>query len=508
MLRVILSLQPLYHGILWKNNKMIDKDIYIRGHYTNKDVCDLIKHLESNLNLKQWNYQTVQLWTVVRNSLASTIANSRIKSNSSSFVMPINKPLYSKHIFSKTFHAVREAWVGIIQILKVALLNFFKNSTVLLVGDGVSKSLVSSKWADKFLDPLRWHYETKNIHTVFLDVNEFPKKPLYSKVFNIDKIEKTAYFFARLYLFLRNINIMDSTEILSLKNNLEKNKIDTGDYTLKNFAIIYYKIIILSFFLRIVLNVLKVKKIYIVAYYNLYGYAFCHAANILNIKVIDIQHGIIENHPAYQFFGDCYSKNNCLPNLFWVWDRRSHELFKKNNISSFLKYHKSFPGGIPWKLWQNKIYQLEQSNQKYFFDSSKIHILVTMQPEIYERKLWQKLIPVIKKNNQYYWWIRKHPAFFDACYQLDELDNVDYKHVNFFEAYRLPIYTLFEHSVLHITTDSSSALDAEIFNVPTIFLSHLCYEFFPHIMAEKKGIYLESIKDIEIYIASLTKTSI
>ncbi|MDP3641510.1 MAG: hypothetical protein Q8R43_03670, partial [Alphaproteobacteria bacterium] len=62
---------------------------------------------------------------------------------------------------------------------------------------------------------------------------------------------------------------------------------------------------------------------------------------------------------------------------------------------------------------------------------------------------------------------------------------------------------LFAHCDLHITTDSSSALDAEKFNVTTLFLSDLCYQFFPHLIEQKKGVYFEHVVDIENYIVSL-----
>ncbi|MFM8454723.1 MAG: hypothetical protein ACKOAD_07205, partial [Gammaproteobacteria bacterium] len=209
--------------------------------------------------------------------------------------------------------------------------------------------------------------------------------------------------------------------------------------------------------------------------------------------------------PAYQFFGEFHSKNSFVPDLFWVWDHNSHHAFKTNNDPSFLRYHKSFLGGMPWKLWQDAIPHKEKLSQKSFFDSSKIHILITMQPEVYGRNLWEKIIPIIKKNDKCYWWIRKHPCFYQYCNQLDDLNNCSYEHINFLDAYRLPIYTLLEHCDLHITTDSSSAIDADEFKVPTLFLSNLCYQLFPYLMAEKKCVYFESVTDIENYITSLTE---
>ena len=503
MLLVILILLHLYRGTLLKTDKMLDKEKYIKGYYVNKDVCDLIQFLESNLNLQEWNCQSVNMWTIVRNDLASTILKSRTKRSVSSLPILINTLPRKEYIVFKFFGIAKDILLGIWQILTVILCNILKDSTVLLVGDGRSKSLVSDKWADKFLDPLRFYYDKKNVHTVFLDVNKFQNKPLYSKVFNIDKIEKTSYFFARLYFFLNKKNVINSAEILLFKKNLEKFELDTNDYTAENLTLNYYKILILHFFFKIILIIFKVKKIYIVAYYNIYGYALCFAANKLNIKVIDIQHGILENHPAYQFFGDVESKNNLLPSLFWVWDRHSHQIFRKNNAPGFLRYHKSFPGGISWALWSKQISLQENLYCKNLFDSNKMHILVTMQPEVYGRDLWAKLLPIIKKYNKYHWWVRKHPAFYNDCNQLDELDNSHYAHVNFLDAYRVPIYTLFAHCDLHITTDSSSALDAEKFNVTTLFLSDLCYQFFPHLIEQKKGVYFEHVVDIENYIVSL-----
>ena len=480
---------------------MLDKEKFIKGYYTNKDVCDLIKLIESNLKLHKWYCSSINLWTVVRNSLVTLILTSR-----GSISMPTQESYFQKTILLKTLCIAKDAFIGLIQINIIILANLFKKASVLLVGDGISKSFVSDKWVDKFLDPLRYYYDLKNINTLFLDVNKSPHKPLYSKVFNIDKIEKMSYFFSRLYLIFQNKQILDSVERTTLKYYLDQFGIDSSDWTVKNITIKYYQIVILSFFFKIILKSIKVKKIYIVAYYNLYGYALCRAAAQLNIKSIDIQHGILENHPAYQFFGDINFKNSLLPDLFWVWDRHAHRAFIKNNTTSFLKYHRSFPGGLPWNLWKNEEkFRIDRMDVEPFFDSSKVNILVSMQPEFFGRNLWENLIPIIEKNTNCFWWIRKHPAFSNDCYQLNNIDCADYSNVNFIDAYRLPIYTLLDHCDLHITTDSSSALDADKLNVPTIFLSDMCYEYFTHLMVDKKAVYCDSVESIESYISTIIK---
>lgn len=488
---------------------MYDSKNLIKSNYTNRDVNNFIKILESKLDLKKWYLKEINVWTFFRNSIASSLAQSRQRNCKTLDFDSSNSTQKSQCLpkILKIIFLIAQATLGLCQYFKLFFLNLYKfqRIPILLVSDGISKSYLNNVWIDKFLDPLRSYYHNQKQHSILVDVNKFPQKKRHSTTFNIHYLERTSYLFARVASFFWKKNTANDEQFAILQEELKNYQIQISDYSKEVAVIKYYQVIFLASFIKCVIKFFGISKIYIVAYYNVQGYAVSLAANQANIKCIDIQHGVTEGHPAYECWSEVSSKNLLLPNLFWLWSKSSYLSFKQHNPSTFLQFHKPFFKELPWKLWDQALTHFKDSS--FLLESGKVHILITMQPEVFGRNLWKNLTSIIKKNTHYCWWIRRHPAFFDQCTYLDELNQPDYAHVNFKDAFKFPIYSFLNRCTLHITTDSSSALDAEAFNVPTLFLSNLCYDFFPSLMIERKGIYFESYEDIEKYIDSLVPKS-
>ncbi len=479
---------------------------FIKSDYTNNDLSALIRDLESKLNLDAWCINEINLWTIVRNSLKSCITESRKNFNvQKSEQKTINKKI-SSYVINFLLMLIN-SFMGVIQFINIFFYNIhrFHKFPILLLGDGVSKSCVNGYWADKFLDPIRERFMVKNKLSLFLDINSFKKKNLYSNIFNINYFFHSSYLFSRIINLLPVKKIIDLNQSVVLDNELNKHNIKSTDFSLKNLSTQYYQIVFLSFFAKLIMRFFGVSRVYIVSYYNIFGYSFCCAAHALGIKVVEIQHGIQEGHPAYQFWPKLIKQNVLLPHFFWLWDKDSYNSFIRNNNPLFLSHHKAFVGGLPWSLRSKTFKSLEKINHS-LFDSKLVHVLITMQPDEHEKNLWLKVIPLIKKYNNFRWWIRRHPAFSEECYELNEFDNPQFQYINFSDAFNIPIYTLLEHCKINITTYSSSAIDAELYSATTLFLSDLCYDFFPNIIKKKKGFYCETSEDLELKIKQIIKT--
>ncbi|MFM8454163.1 MAG: hypothetical protein ACKOAD_04220, partial [Gammaproteobacteria bacterium] len=270
-----------------KNNK------FITGLYTNKDIGDLIKILENKLDVKTWSVNQLNLWIYIRNCLHDIICESRkeyqqniVKSDMESCSPKKN----SLVIFAKKTCTILNGFIiGIYQLIDIFVKNMLniRSIPVLLVGDGVSRSFIQNKSCDKFLDPLRYYYQSRSISTIMIDVNKPTDTNLYTKSYPLNFLERTSYLLARVYCLFFKKPVLNENNIQIIRNFLSDFSLNNDLILSKNLCILYFNMLILSLFFQAIMLFFKIKKVYIVAYYNIYGYALCHAANKLSIKVVD-----------------------------------------------------------------------------------------------------------------------------------------------------------------------------------------------------------------------------
>lgn len=198
------------------------------------------------------------------------------------------------------------------------------------------------------------------------------------------------------------------------------------------------------------------KRVFVVCYYDAKGLAMVKAANELNIPIIDLQHGVQgDRHLAYAKWPQSFVESKFLPSHFYVWNNHSFETIEKWKQDS----SKILVGGNQWVL--DRVRKV-----------SNDIVLVSLQPV-------ENFIPkvILSEIRQYHgkekWYLRLHPS---QMHQLDYVERVmkDWgvsEKVNVRDASTLPLTSLLEHSILHITFYSSVAIEASYYNVPTYFLS-------------------------------------
>src|SRR5690606_13309608 len=163
-------------------------------------------------------------------------------------------------------------------------------------------------------------------------------------------------------------------------------------------------------FFKNVLNSIKPKQVAVLCYYSENLYALIAAANNLEIKTVEMQHGPqTDIHLSYGSWS-CIPEEGymVMPRIFWNWDNYSQEVLQKwinkNNLYS------SVLVGNPWvDYWK------QMKNTYKFHD----FILYSLQPNpiTLDQLFTPEIINCIKKT-KWKWFIRLHPR------QMDEIDKI------------------------------------------------------------------------------------
>jgi hypothetical protein len=206
------------------------------------------------------------------------------------------------------------------------------------------------------------------------------------------------------------------------------------------------------------------------------------ASNIINKKLFYLQHGVIcEDH---MYFGK--KKLNLaqkleLPFGFISWNENSSENFK--NLCA------TYAIG---NLWLQRFLSIESDefieslkNQKINFlidNLERKNILLTLtngNPEI--KFLDETLINLIKKTSKKYnWLIRLHPITYNNIIELNEFElylvsnfeKSELKYIEWKQSTNLPLPLLLSKCNLHITIESSSIIEASIFNIKSLVYNY------------------------------------
>lgn len=215
----------------------------------------------------------------------------------------------------------------------------------------------------------------------------------------------------------------------------------------------------------------------------------CAAANQLNIRIYDYQHGQInEYNPSYsnKLFN---TKNIFLPTGYLCWDSST----KKYLLNNFHKNNKKIKVIEVGNLWfkrfikKNSNDYLIQGYQNIEFGKYKNRILVSLMPMSHQvniiysdqknNYISDELIKLIKEDKNFYWCLRVHPLLmnrknlkkFENFYNkfFKNKPNVDWK----LSSYN-PLPVLLQNINLHITEYSNVTIEASMMNIKTALINN------------------------------------
>lgn len=199
----------------------------------------------------------------------------------------------------------------------------------------------------------------------------------------------------------------------------------------------------------------KIKLAFQVCYFS--NFAVSLASRKANVKLVEIQHGIIGKVNAH-YVGwkrKPLEDFNLRPSHFWCWDKNDADQMKLDNI-------KAFAGGNP-------IASLEPSAELEFPFEDQTCILYTLQNR-------SEVLPVFLEETinatNYKWLIRFHPAHFGKEEEVKSLfgEIANSPKLDFEIANKLTLLELLDQVSLHITAYSTATVEAAMMGVRTILI--------------------------------------
>lgn len=256
-------------------------------------------------------------------------------------------------------------------------------------------------------------------------------------------------------------------------------------------------------FYKRILSIVQPKIIFVMCYYSPENMALISAGSSLNIKTVDIQHGIQgEYRFGYTFWNKKLLREGyeLLPDYFWTWGKRF-----KDDLEKWMGTdgtHKPIVGGYPsfssfyynrFQYDMDNLFQIQKKLEKY-----DRKILFTFQP--FDKSIFPDIFLYALENspNTWKWLVRFHPTL--QTENEKELiistisktgADVDLDFSN--KLFLLNVLNLVD---FHVTVWSSTCHEALALGVHSIIIDPLGKEMFSEYVNEKQFSYVESGKDL------------
>jgi hypothetical protein len=415
----------------------------------------LIKHIESNFNVKSIKYNSLNLWLELRNRIFVLITlgqESTLKVNSNTYKSIVLSAFYGFFNWFKSY----DAWIFSSKINRLLIDDKYHDRLFEYIGNSFEKSLFIEVTTDK-------HYKR----------NKVASKYIVSKSILI-LIEKC------LGLFI-SVKQIDLIEIDKIKEEYQINF--NPNYTIKKM-ITQYRV------MKFLLRFKSPKVVFLAPTYTSFGYV--KAFKEKGIKVIEVQHGVIvKEHFGYNFhekFDEHY-----FPDYLLSFGEQEIEVFKNNyGISS----HHIVPVGNYYLDYLNTNLKVDVNLEKTL-KCFKKSFVVSLQEIDKTEALIPNIILCAKENTDCIFILK--PRKLSVSFYKKEYEKLD--NVLFIDD--LNIYQLISQTDFHITVYSTCAIEAPALGKHNILfnLNNLSKSIFGSTLTNKMSTtYVENLKELNFVV--------
>ena len=436
----------------------------IRSH---EDIRDFIVRLEHRFPVDKWEVNDIHVWPYLRIKLFIHLIQYLDKD-----VGFVQSGLQKKvEVKNERRQDILKRLSGIIQTL--VFLNKKWSAKLLFFSLDMHRVKYNGLYLNRFFDVMVEEYQLQE------EVLTFEIKNISKPVYNADRVVHLPTFIhsykdflkikKRLFLSSRQVSKAQMPNFSEFLEVLEQEEIETGtlNFDLKAIASWSEKVKGVSGFFLKLFKRIKPEKILFLSYYGFDDIsAAIYAANKLNIKTIDFQHGPQTNvHMAYAHWTKVPREGfNIMPTEYWCWDKKSAasilDWSAKTEINALIK-------GQPWLTFCTKFYK------KTSLESNKIlYSLQLFSPSTMTDVFPETLIDAIK-NLDFNWTLRLHPRNSLSSakildYLLKKGGKIERIVVENPKDNPLPMSLL--KSRLHITNYSGCLIEAVQMRVPSIII--------------------------------------
>ncbi len=437
------------------------------------EILSFLNKIEKEIPVNNWKVGNRNIWPLVRITLAFDLfIVEDFNSN--------NQIAKYRSFFSKLLKVVKTIFIGFLNYFKDFSMNDFSNSQVdvmYLINSSTRYYKVDGKWYNPFSDPFYSIINKQNIkqRVVELTSDYQFRIPRYRKSKFVQLDFFLIQFKALIISKFRKIDFrkFEGIDILNSKLSstfLKYKKLNEHYFNSRLIAFELYR----KYYLK-ALKKWQPKVIVCHGFYSPDVLALISAAKELNIKTIEVQHGVQgKYHLAYSNWNNIPVEGyELFPDVFWTWTES-----EKKNIESWLQTntkHKVIVGTNPGLFILDERgddTSIEISNKIKSFINSKPaekNIIFTVQAFF---ELPEFLINTIVNNSNWNWWLRVHPQYSETKKPIvEKFESLGCKNVIVEEAGAFPLTELLKFMDLHITEFSSSVIEAKSLGVNSVVIN-------------------------------------
>lgn len=224
----------------------------------------------------------------------------------------------------------------------------------------------------------------------------------------------------------------------------------------------------------------QVRAVFVVGYYDVSGYAYVLAANRVGAVSVDVQHGVTGAlNMAYADWNVVPTGGlTLLPRLFWCWSDEDARIVDQWGDAHHPTHYRTVVGGHPFlEAWRTGLLHLPPEGQQALdrlvaSAQGEPAVVVTLQPHLASEEALAPLLQSWLLQPRAAWWIRLHPLAQADRPRIEALlERHGVTHWNIDEASSLPLPVLLREAALHGTHSSSTVIEAELLDVPSIVWS-------------------------------------
>jgi len=416
------------------------------------DDIEFIKEIETEYDVASIKVNNIQIWPFLRIHYAFAYLNKYLLNAPEKEHIPLSN---KKNRIANIFYGFK---------------NLFRRYDYLIFSDTMELRIFDNKYFNKLAHSVIKYLGENN--TLLIENPVAGSHFKHSQRLNKNVISLDIFrFLCYLYPFKKRL-LIEKEEILKEINTHYDLDIDYKEISNKFFIYV--------FLFGIFIKVYKPKLIFISSYYDTIYQALIHAARFGGVKVIELQHGSIDNkHPAYTLFSKL--DNSFFPEYLLVWGDNVIKIFNQNNY--FIDKKKVFPTGNMYIDFINNNYEPPLGIISIFIELRKKYKYIIATSSQYTVE--NDLIEFLKKSA----FLSPYILFIFVPRDLSK----DYSNFNFpgniIMIKNLDVYQTIKYSDFHATVYSSCAIEAPALGVPNILIN---------IKNESKKYYSEILTNPEV----------
>ncbi|MBI9042245.1 hypothetical protein [Lutibacter sp.] len=451
------------------------------------DIKNYILSLENKFEVDTWQINGIHIWPYIR---------IKIYIHFLSFFLLKNDFQNSENLIHKSTLKERPIKLGnkLLKIIRAYFnLNVFyfklKHKKYILFGSHMHRVVINGEYFNRFYDSMVDVYALKN------EVYMFEYQKIFEKMYNKKAVVHVESYLSdfkliskikqRIFKQKLNLNLsLDGYDVFYIK--IEKDFPIVKNLNLNRSEMIQwsFRVKSLSRFFTKVFRKVQPTHVVFSMYYGMDAInAAVYAANKLNIKTVDLQHGPQTNHLAFSNWSRLPKNGfNTMVYDFWNWDEKS-----KDNITMWASHTNAVTShliGQPYlNYWMNKL------NNNV---SKKKQIIFSLQLFELEEMIPFCVLEVIK-NLDFLWIFRLHPRNHYSRQTIKDFlkKNGVYKNYDIQDSIKIPLPKVLCESVVHITNFSGCLIEAMMLNVPTIIIHEIGKETYEEYIDSKLIYYLD-----------------